>query len=99
MQTDQPEPLWREVVGDTEPWKRGRIALLLLAVVTAAQQFLTAAAMIAAGSIEVLLPATVLWVLQWLQFYLIWIGIQWIRYVAGTFMAITGLGQFFTGCM
>jgi hypothetical protein len=98
MRTEDNEPLWREVVGNTEPWKRGRLALVLFGVFTAGQQFLTAATIVAGGNIELLLPAAIFSILQWLQFYLIWIGVQWIRYLAGGLMAFGGLAQFFTGC-
>src|SRR3954447_15181432 len=95
MRIEDNEPLWREVVGNTEPWKRGHLALVLFGVFTAGQQFLTAATIVASGNIELLLPAAIFSILQWLQFYLIWIGVQWIRYLAGGLMAFGGLAQFF----
>lgn len=35
MTGDAPEPLWREVVGDTEPWRKGRLFVVLFAILNA----------------------------------------------------------------
>jgi len=46
------QPLWREVVGDTEPWRRGRLFLILLGVLTFCLQCLAFGGIILAGDIE-----------------------------------------------
>ena len=45
----EPEPLWREVVGDPEPWRRGRMFLILLAGLTFCLQCLWLCSLILTG--------------------------------------------------
>ena len=64
----QPEPLWREVVGDTEPWRRGRIILILLAVLIAVNQALLFGVMVLNGPLEIVLTFGIGAALFWLMF-------------------------------
>jgi hypothetical protein len=82
MDEIQPEPLWREVVGDTEPWRRGRVILIVFAVLTLLNQALLFAAMVLNGALEVVLIFAMGAALFWLLFYLIWIGIHWVRWLS-----------------
>jgi hypothetical protein len=81
MDNIEPEPLWREVVGDTEPWRRGRIILIVFAVLTLLNQALLFTAMALNGAVEVVLIFAIGAALFWLLFYLIWIGIHWVRWL------------------
>ena len=44
--------MWREVVGDTEPWRRGRIFLVVLAVCALATRILGVGSSVLLGQIE-----------------------------------------------
>lgn len=81
--TDTPPPLWQTVVGDTEPWRRGRLALIVLAVLTALVQAFTLSRLILAGVIEQAAINAALAALFWFQFYLIWMGVHWVRWLQG----------------
>ncbi|MFN2475702.1 MAG: hypothetical protein ABR526_05090 [Chthoniobacterales bacterium] len=88
--TDTPPPLWQSVVGDTEPWRRGRLALVILAVLTALMQAFTLSRLVLTGAIEAVAIQASLAALFWLQFYFIWIGIQWVRWLQGAFSICFG---------
>jgi hypothetical protein len=90
MEELRPEPLWREVVGETEPWRRGRIILVLIAVLTLVNQAVLFAWMVLNGAIEVVLVFGIGAALFWLQFYLIWIGIHWVRWFVALCWGIWG---------
>ena len=71
MDSIESEPLWREVVGDTEPWRRGRIILIVFAILTLLNQALLFTAMALNGAVEVVLGFAIGGVLFWLLFYFI----------------------------
>jgi hypothetical protein len=81
VEADQPEPLWREVVGDTEPWRRGRLFLVLLAIWSCLTQALLIGSQLLAGRVDVMLVVAVSALLWWLMFYFIWIGVHWVRWL------------------
>lgn len=77
-------------MGDTEPWRRGRLFLVLLALVILILQGLAVASLIITGSIE-LVPIQGIFALAfWLQFYFIWIGVHWVRWLNGGWSALCG---------
>ena len=90
MQDTAPEPLWQSVVGEREPWRRGRTMLIVIAIVTAAMQLFNVAILVLGGYIEQLfiLAATV--AVSWLGFYFIWTGVHWVRWLLGAWLALTG---------
>jgi hypothetical protein len=90
MSSREGEPLWRTVVGDTEPWRRGRLFLIILAVVSFGLQSLSLCYEIVAGNIERLLVLGIFALLFWLQFYFIWIGVHWVRWLNGAWSALWG---------
>ena len=94
---ERPEPLWREVVGDTEPWRRGRWFLIALAVWTFATQCLVIGSQILVGRIELVLVASVGAIIFWLLFYFIWIGVHWVRWLSGGFMALVAFANLIWG--
>jgi hypothetical protein len=90
MNPGEPEPLWRTVVGDTEPWRRGRLFLILLAILTFCLQCLSFWGLILAGDIQRILGLGIFALLFWLQFYFIWIGVHWVRWLVGAWNALAG---------
>jgi hypothetical protein len=90
MNPREPEPLWRTVVGDTEPWRRGRLFLVLLAVVTFCLQGLMIVLGIVAGDIVSVLILGIFALVFWLQYYFIWIGVHWVRWLNGAWIALAG---------
>jgi hypothetical protein len=86
----EPEPLWREVVGDTEPWRRGRLFLVLLAVLTFCLQALSFWGFILTGDIQRILGLAIAALIFWVQYYFIWIGVHWVRWLTGGWNALVG---------
>lgn len=82
--------LWEQLDSAVEPWRRGRAVLVSIGCCYFALQALFIAVLTAAGNIEQLLAFSVGCVLFWLQFYLIWIGIHWIRWVVGAWSGVVG---------
>src|SRR5258708_30529294 len=97
MKSTEPEPLWRVVVGDTEPWRRGRIFLIVFAVLSALNQILLFGLMMLNGAVEALLGFGFGAALFWLQFYFIWIGIHWVRWTSAAFVGIWGFALLIWG--
>src|SRR5437764_1996845 len=97
MSTTEPEPLWRAVVGETETWRRGRIFLIVFTAIAALNQILLFGLMILNGAIEALLTFGFGAALFWLQFYFIWIGVHWVRWMNAAFTGIWGLALLIWG--
>jgi hypothetical protein len=96
--SSEPTPLWREVViGDTEPWRRGRLFLILLGAFTLLLQGLGVASLIIIGSIELVPIQGIFALLFWLQFYFIWIGVHWVRWLNGGWSALYGFALIIWG--
>jgi hypothetical protein len=90
MNRREGEPLWREVVGDTEPWRRGRLFLILLAILTFCLQCFSFWGLVLAGDIQSILGLGIFALLFWLQFYFIWIGVHWVRWLNGAWNGLWG---------
>ena len=90
MNSRESEPLWRAVVGDPEPWRRGRLFLIILAALTFAFQCLAFAVLILMGDIEGILRVGISSLVFWLCYYFIWIGVHWVRWLTGGLNALTG---------
>src|SRR6266478_4780970 len=97
MNAREGEPLWREVVGDTEPWRRGRLFLILLAALTFCLQVLTFGHDILVGDIERVFGQGIVALVFWLQFYFIWIGVHWVRWLNGAWTALAGFALLIWG--
>jgi len=82
--------LWREVLVDEVPWRRGRTFLILIACVTFLLQALTLGYGIITGLIEFVLVHALGSLIFWLQFYFIWIGVHWVRWLNGAWTAFCG---------
>lgn len=97
MPSDTPEPLWREVVGETEPWRRGRLFLVLLAIWTFLMQCLAIGPQILLGRIDLVLAGSVSALIVWLLFYFVWIGVHWVRWLIGGFMGLVAFANLIWG--
>jgi len=82
--------LWREVLADEEPWRRGRTFLILIGCVTFLFQALALGYGIITGLIEFVLVHALAGLIFWLQFYFIWIGVHWVRWLNGGWNAFCG---------
>ena len=82
--------LWEQYHSEVEPWRRGRAVLVLIALLYLVLQAVDLTAHIALGNIELLLPMVSGFVVFWLQFYLIWIGINWVRWLAAAWCGLVG---------
>lgn len=97
MANDEPEKLWASVVGDTEPWRRGRLFLVLLAVCQVLTHLLTIGSQLLIGNVELLLAISVGAIAFWLSFYFIWIGVHWVRWLCGGFSCLLGFAKLIWG--
>ena len=97
MNTDTPEPLWRSVVGDTEPWRRGRWFLIGLAVWSLISQSVSIGEQILLGRVELVLTGCVGALVYWLLFYFIWIGVHWTRWITGGFTMLVAFANLIWG--
>jgi len=87
---DETRSLWEQLDSNVEPWRRGRVVLVLIALFACALQALTLAGQFLVGNAELLPTLIVDFALFWLQFYLIWIGVQWIRWLTAAWCVLTG---------
>lgn len=90
MKTDDAEPLWREVVGDTEPWRRGRWVLVLFAAASLILQLFTVGMLALGGFIDLLMINAFSAAVFWMLFYFIWIGVHWVRWLYGVCAVLYG---------
>jgi hypothetical protein len=93
----EPRSLWEQLDSEVEPWRRGRMVLIVIALLNLTLQALMFAAGIVLGETEGLLGLAAVSVLFWLQFYFIWIGIDWIRWLAGAWSGLVGFAYFIWG--
>jgi hypothetical protein len=89
--------LWEQFDSEVEPWRRGRMVLIVIALLNFSFQALIFAAGVIVGETEGLLKLAAVSVLFWLQFYFIWIGVHWIRWVAGAWSGLVGFAYLIWG--
>jgi hypothetical protein len=82
--------LWEVYDSETEPWKKGRTILVLIGLFYFLTQALLFAATTLSGNIEWALVFAVNAVVFWFLFYLIWIGVHWIRWICGAWNTVLG---------
>jgi hypothetical protein len=87
---DESPSLWEQFDSEVEPWRRGRGILICIAAFYIVAQSLILAASILLGNIERFLIFGVGAVFFWLFFYLVWIGVHWIRWLLGGWNLIIG---------
>jgi hypothetical protein len=97
MAADAPEPLWREVVGDTEPWRRGRNFLIGIAVLQLLVHVASVAVEALGGDIERIVRTGAGATVFWLCFFLVWVGIHWVRLVWAGLGCVLGLAKLIWG--
>jgi hypothetical protein len=79
-------PLWRQVVvGDTEPWRRGRLFLIIYGIISLANHALILADFVLRGALDPLVVNAAFIAVFWFQFYFIWIGVSWVRWIQAGF--------------
>jgi hypothetical protein len=88
--SNETRSLWEIYDSETEPWKKGRMILILVGFFYLLTQGLIFAATILSGNIEWTLTFAVNAVFCWFLFYLIWIGVHWIRWICGAWNAVLG---------
>jgi hypothetical protein len=87
---DDTRSLWEQYDSEIEPWRRGRMILVLIGLFSLVLQALNIMSQIALANVELLLPTISTFVVFWLLFYLIWIGINWIRWLAAAWCGVVG---------
>jgi hypothetical protein len=82
--------LWEQLDSDAEPWRRGRIYLISIGLF----HFLVQATMIFifawTGQFERAGGLAVAATFYWLQFYFVWIGVHWARFLWGAWNLVVG---------
>src|SRR5690349_21691470 len=93
--TNETRSLWEIAASEVEPWRRGRSQLVGFGFVTLLFQVLEVAIGIAAGNLDYVFAFSTGSILFWFPFYLVWIGVTWLRWVLGAWNLITGFYIFF----
>lgn len=94
MRDETPEPLWQVVVGDKEPWRKGRPFLIGFALLSALCDLLVCVQFILSGLIVAVLIYGAARLLFWGQFYFVWIGVHCIRWLLGGLQIFYGFCTF-----
>ncbi len=95
MREDETSSLWS--FGEPEPWRRGRFILAFFGITTALFQGLILAGCVLTGNIEQLLAQGIATLIFWFQFYFIWIGVHWVRWLQGFISALWGFALMIWG--
>src|SRR5437762_3733031 len=82
--------LWEQLDSDVEPWRRGRAVLISIGAFYLLLQSFTIYQTLHHENLEGLLAFAVFCAVFWLLFYLIWIGVNWIRWLAGAWLGLSG---------
>jgi hypothetical protein len=82
--------LWEQLDSDVEPWRRGRLVLVVFALSSLLLQGQIVVTQILNGNIEGVIALGSLFVVFWLLFYFIWIGVHWIRWLIGGVAGFVG---------
>ena len=82
--------LWEQLDSDVEPWRRGRMVLIVIGAYYLLLQGLGIYQKASLENLEALMGFAIFCAVFWLLFYLIWIGINWIRWLAGAWLGLSG---------
>jgi hypothetical protein len=82
--------LWEQLDSEVEPWRRGRIVLGSIGTFNFLLQSAVLFAAVKEGNLEAVVLFGSVCAVFWLLFYFIWIGVQWIRWLAGAWCALNG---------
>jgi hypothetical protein len=87
---EETRSLWEQLDSEVEPWRRGRIVLVTIGTFYFLLQTAVFIAAVKDGNIEAVLVFGSVCSVFWLLFYFIWIGVQWIRWLAGAWCGLNG---------
>ena len=82
--------LWEQLDSDVEPWRRGRTALIAIGAFYLLLQGWSVYQNLSLENPEAVLGFAIFCTVFWLQFYLIWIGVNWVRWLAGAWLGLSG---------
>jgi len=85
--------LWEVFDSEIEPWRRGRMALILFGVLAALSQLLGGIMIAMSNRLDLVIGLTIWCALFWLEFYLIWIGVARVRWLAAAVLMLSGFAQ------
>ena len=88
--SDGPRSLWEQYASEVELWRRGRLILVLIALLHFLLQALVILALLLAGNVERFTLFAAITVVFWLQFYFVWAGVHWVRWLWGVWDMVTG---------
>jgi hypothetical protein len=86
----EPRSLWEQLDSEVEPWRRGRMALVVIGASYLLMQGLGVYETVSVENLEAVMGFAVFCAVFWLLFYLIWIGVNWIRWLAGAWLGLSG---------
>ena len=82
--------LWEVYESETEPWRRGRTILISTGLFYFITQLLSFGFAMLVGNIQQALILAANAILFWFVFYLIWVGVHWLRWICGAWNMILG---------
>jgi len=88
--TSEPRSLWELYDSPVEPWRRGRSVLILIGLAHFVLQSLVLLSALLVGDTDHFFIFAVAIVFFWLQFYFVWIGVHWVRWIWGAWDIATG---------
>ena len=89
--------LWEQLDSEVEPWRRGRMVLVSIAAFYLVLQGYIVYQDLLNENLEQLLAVGASCAVFWLLFYLIWIGVNWVRWLAGAWLGLSGFCFFIWG--
>lgn len=90
MTTPEAGPLWKQVLGDAEPRRRGRQAIILISIVIVLGEALLVLGKLMGGDVrEFFLQVIIAWSVA-LLLYFVWIGQSWARWILAPVFCIHG---------
>ncbi|HEX4630529.1 MAG TPA: hypothetical protein VH188_06145 [Chthoniobacterales bacterium] len=90
MTTPDSAPLWKEVLGDAEPRRRGREAIIVVSIVILLGEALSVIAKLMSGNPrDFFLQIVIAWSVA-LLLYFVWIGQSWARWILAPVFFIDG---------
>lgn len=90
-------PLWREVLGDAEPLRRGRHAVIVVSIlILLGEAVIVVAALMSGDPHEFFIQLLIGWVVA-LLLYFVWIGQTWARWLLAPIFLIDGCWNFIWG--
>jgi hypothetical protein len=97
MSALNPEPLWREVLGDAEPRRRGREAVIVVSVLVLLGEAVKLFGAMVSGDVPTFFIQLVIAWLAALLLYFVWIGQTWARWIMAPVFCIDGCWDFVWG--